>query len=111
MSQLTMSRLGIKKGFDFYFYSGSRGYKAIVVGALDYVPSLYPGIDDFMVMTLDHALDVASGNQSFSVAPNELWLNVTGDHRASVDSLLHDPSVAFVLDRDAEQASALSDPL
>jgi hypothetical protein len=111
MSQLTMSRLGIKKGFDFYFYSGSRGYKAIVVGALDYVPTLYPGIDDFMVMTLDHALDVASGNQSFSVAPNELWLNVTGDHRASVDSLLHDPNVAFVLDRDAEQASALSDPL
>ncbi len=111
MSQRTMSQLGIKKGFNFYFYSGSRGYKAIVVGALDYVPTLYPGTDDFMVMTLDHALDVASGNQSFSISPNELWMNVRGDHRASVVALLRDPSVAFVVDRDAEQASALSDPL
>jgi hypothetical protein len=110
MSQVTMSRLGIKSGFDFYFYAGSRGYKAIVVGALDYVPTLYPGTDDFMVMTLDHALDVASGNQSFTVAPNELWLNVKGDHRSSVAAMLRDPNVAFVMDRDAEQASALSDP-
>jgi predicted lysophospholipase L1 biosynthesis ABC-type transport system permease subunit len=111
MSQATMSRLGIKTGFDIYFYIGSLGFKATVVGALDYVPTLYPGTDDFMVMALDQALAVASGNQSFSVAPNELWLNVTGDHRAVVATLLRDSNVAFVQDRGAEQASALSDPL
>src|SRR6202171_2795038 len=111
MSQVAMSRLGIKSGLDFYFYDGSRGFKAIVVGALDYVPTLYPGLDDFMVMTLDHALNVISGNQLFSVAPNELWLNVQGDHRGVVAGLLRKPDVAFVLDRDAEQATALSEPL
>jgi hypothetical protein len=111
MSQVTMSRLGIKRGFDFYFYDGSRGFKAIVVGALDYVPTVYPSTDDFLVMRLDHALDVFSNNQTLSIAPNELWLNMNGDHRSVVAALLRDPSVAFVLDRDAEQASALSDPL
>jgi hypothetical protein len=111
MSQATMSRLGIKTGFEIYFYIGSLGFKATVVGALDYVPTLYPGTDDFMVMALDQALAVASGNQSFSVAPNELWLNVNGDHRAAVATLLRDSNVAFVQDRGAEQASALSDPL
>lgn len=111
MSNVTMSRLGIKSGFDFYFYAGSRGFKAIVVGALDYIPTLYPGTDDFMIMTLSHALDVASDNQSFSVAPNELWLNVKGDHRASAAALLRDPNVSFVMDRDAEEESALSDPI
>jgi ABC-type antimicrobial peptide transport system permease subunit len=111
MSQGTMSRLGIKTGFDIYIYIGSFGFKATVVGALDYVPTLYPGTDDFMVMALDQALAVASDNQSFSVAPNELWLNVNGDHRAVVATLLRDSNVAFVQDRGAEQASALSDPL
>jgi putative ABC transport system permease protein len=111
MSQATMSRLGIKTGFEIYLYIGSRGTKATVIGALDYVPTLYPGTDDFMVMSLDQALAVASDNQSFSVAPNELWLNVNGDHRAVVATLLRDSNVAFVQDRGAEQASALSDPL
>lgn len=106
MSQATMSRLGIKNGFEIYFYVGSRGFKATVVGALDYIPTLYPGTDDFMVMALDQALAVASGNQSFSVAPNELWLKVNGDHRAAVATLLRDSNVAFVQDRGAEQASA-----
>jgi predicted lysophospholipase L1 biosynthesis ABC-type transport system permease subunit len=111
MSQATMSRLGIKTGFEIYLYIGSRGTKATVVGALDYIPTLYPGTDDFMVMALDQALALASGNQSFSVAPNELWLKVNGDHRAAVATLLRDSNVAFVQDRGAEQASALSDPL
>jgi predicted lysophospholipase L1 biosynthesis ABC-type transport system permease subunit len=111
MSQGTMSRLGIKTGFDIYFYIGSFGFKSTVVGALDYMPTLYPGTDDFMVMALDQALAVASDNQSFSVAPNELWLNVNGDHRPVVATLLRDSNVAFVQDRGAEQASALSDPL
>jgi predicted lysophospholipase L1 biosynthesis ABC-type transport system permease subunit len=111
MSQATMLRLGIKNGFDFYFYIGSHGFKAVVVGTLDYVPTLYPGVDDFMVMTLDRALAVAADNPSFTVAPNELWVNLQGDHRAAIAPLLRDPSVAFVLDRNAEQADALGDPL
>jgi|GEM_PF-2638091 hypothetical protein len=111
MSQATMSRLGIKTGSDLYLYIGSRGSKAIVVGALDYVPTLYPGAEDFLVMALDQALAVASSNGSFNVAPNELWLNVSGDHLAVMAAFQRDPNVAFVQDRDAEQASALSDPL
>jgi putative ABC transport system permease protein len=111
MSQATMSRLGVKDGYGIYLYRGSRGSKATVVGGLDYVPTLYPGTDDFMIMALDQALVVASGNQSFSVGPNELWLNVNGDHRAAVAALLRDSNVAFVQDRAAEQASALNDPL
>jgi predicted lysophospholipase L1 biosynthesis ABC-type transport system permease subunit len=111
MSQATMSRLGIKNGFDIYFYIGNRGVKAIVVGAVDYVPTLYPGTDDFMVMSLDQALAVGSGSGSFSTAPNELWLNVNSDHAAVTAALLRDSNVAFVQDRSAEQASALGDPL
>ena len=111
MSQATMSRLGIKTGSDLYLYIGNRGSKAIVVGALDYVPTLYPGTEDFLVMALDQALAVASGNGTFNVAPNELWLNVSGDQRAAMAAFQHDPSVAFVLDRGAAQTSALSDPL
>jgi len=111
MSQATMSRLGIKTGSDMYLYIGSRGSRATVVGALDYVPTLYPGTEDFLVMALDQAMAVASGNGSFSVTPNELWLNVGGDHRAATAAFLRDPSVAFVQDRAADQSNALSDPL
>jgi hypothetical protein len=111
MSQATMSRLGISNGFSSYFYIGSRGFRATVVGSLDYVPTLYPGTDDFIVMPLDQALVVASDNQTVSVAPNELWLNVSGDHRPVVASLQRDPNVAFIEDRAAEQAAALGDPL
>jgi len=111
MSQATMSRLGIKTGTDMYLYVGSRGAKATVVGALDYVPTLYPGTEDFLLMALDKAMAVASGNGTFSVAPNEVWLNVIGDHRAAMAAFLRDPSVAFVQDRGAQQTSALTDPL
>lgn len=111
MSRATMSKLGIRTGFDTYFYIGSRGFRATVVGPLDYVPTLYPGADDFIVMPLAQALSVASDNQSLSVAPNELWLNVSGDHRPVVASLQRDPNVAFIDDRAAEQATALGDPL
>ena len=104
MSPVTMSRLGIKKGFDVYFY-GSRTFLAHVVGEAQYVPTLYPGADDFMVMALDQALAVTALDE-----PNELWLNVSGDHRDLVAALLHDPNVNFVQDRAAEEASALSDP-
>jgi hypothetical protein len=82
-----------------------------VVGALDYVPTLYPGTEDFLVMALGQALALASGNGSFNVAPNELWLNISGDHRVAVAAFLHDSSVSFVQDREAEQTSALTDPL
>jgi hypothetical protein len=110
MSQVTMSSLGINTGSDMYLYIGSRGSRATVVGAVDYVPTLYPGTEDFLVMSLDQALAVASGNGSFSVAPNELWLKMNGDHRAAVATFLRDPSVVFVQDRGAQQTSALSDP-
>jgi hypothetical protein len=107
MSPVTMSRLGIKSGVDIYFFSsGIRPFQVSVVGALDYVPTLYPGIDEFMVMSLDRLRSV-----SYDALPNELWLNVKGDHREMVARLLRDPNVSFVLDRDAEQASALNDPL
>jgi hypothetical protein len=82
-----------------------------VVGALDYVPTLYPGTEDFLVMALGQALALASGNGNFNVAPNELWLNISGDHRVAVAAFLHDSSVSFVQDRAAEQTSALTDPL
>src|SRR5260370_14452682 len=68
MSQATMSRLGIKTGSDLYLYIGNRGSKAIVVGALDYAPTLYPGTEAFLVMSLDHALPVDSVNATFTVA-------------------------------------------
>lgn len=110
-SQATMSKLGIQNGSDTYFYIGSRGFRATVVGPVDYVPTLYPGTDDFIVMPLAQALIVASDNQSLSVAPNELWLKVSGDHRGVVASLQRDPNVAFIRDRAAEQATALGDPL
>jgi hypothetical protein len=111
MSQATMSRLAIKTGSDLYLYIGNRGFRAKVVGGLDYVPTLYPGTEDFLVMALDAALAVASGNGSFKVAPNELWLDVSGDHRAVMAAFQHDPNIAFVQDRGAEQLGALSDPI
>jgi len=113
MSEATMSRLGIKNGFDASFYAfnaGTQGFRVKVLGALDYVPTLYPGSDDFMVMPLDQAL-AGIGGQTFAVAPNELWLNVHGDHGVVVAALRRDPYVAFVQDLAAEQAGALADPL
>jgi predicted lysophospholipase L1 biosynthesis ABC-type transport system permease subunit len=73
---------------------------------LDYVPTLYPGTDDFMVFAFDRLRAVFHG-----APPNELWLNVSGDHREMVARLLRDPNVSYVQDRRAEEASALSDPL
>jgi ABC-type antimicrobial peptide transport system permease subunit len=59
-----------------------------------------------MVMSLDKLRAVA-----YDAPPNELWLNLKGDHREMVARLLRDPNVAFVQDRSTEEASALSDPL
>jgi predicted lysophospholipase L1 biosynthesis ABC-type transport system permease subunit len=108
MSPVTMSRLGIKNGVDIYFLGmgTSSTFLVTVVGALDYTPTLYPGTDEFMVMSLDR-LRAAS----FDAPPNELWMNLKGDHRDMVARLLRDPNVAFVQDRSAEEASALADPL
>ena len=106
MSPVTMSRLGIRNGVDVYMLFGSRVFLATVVGQLDFVPTLYPGTDDFMVMALDQARSVTD-----NAAPNELWLNVTGDHSALVGTLLRNPNVSFVQDRSSEEAIALSDPL
>jgi hypothetical protein len=106
MSPVTMSRLGIKSGADIYFYGDGNTFLITVLGALDYVPTLYPGIDDFMVMPLDQLEAVFHDTPA-----NELWLNLKGDHREMVARLLHDPNVSFVQDRSAEEASALSDPL
>lgn len=106
MSPVTMSRLGIRSGVDIYLFGDGRPFLVTVVGTLDYIPTLYPGIDDFMVIALDQLKAV------FHDAPaNELWLNLKGDHRETVARLLRDPNVSFVQDRSAEEASALSDPL
>ena len=106
MSPVTISRLGIKTGVDIYFLGDGGLFLITVVGALDYVPTLYPGIDDFMVMAFDRLKAVFH-----DVPPNELWLNVKGDHRSTVARLLRNPNVSFVQDRSTEEASALSDPL
>jgi hypothetical protein len=108
MSPVSMSRLGIKNGVDIYFLDNSTSttFLVTVVGALDYMPTLYPGADEFMVMSLDRLRTV-----SFNAPPNELWMNVKGDHREMVARLLRDPNVSFVQDRSAEEASALGDPL
>lgn len=106
MSQVTMSRLGIRNGVDVYMSFGSRVFLGSVVGPVDYLATLYPGTDDFMVMALDQARSVTDNS-----VPNELWLKVPGDHKALVAALLRDPNVSFVQDRSSEEASALSDPL
>ena len=106
MSPVTMSRLGIRSGVDIYFSGDGNTFLITVVGALDYVPTLYPGSDEFMVMPLDQLKAVFH-----DAPPNELWLNLKGDHRGVVARLLGDPNVSYVQDRSAEEASALSDPL
>jgi predicted lysophospholipase L1 biosynthesis ABC-type transport system permease subunit len=106
MSPVTMSRLGIKSGVDIYFSGDGNNFLITVVGALDYVPTLYPGSDEFMVMPLDQLKAVFH-----DAPPNELWLNLKGDHREMVARLLRDPNISYVEDRSAEEASALSDPL
>jgi ABC-type lipoprotein release transport system permease subunit len=116
MSTVTMSRLGIRPGADIYFFSTRSGprtssstdrpFQVTVVGAVNYVPTLYPGTDEFMVMSLERLRAVSD-----DARPNELWLNVKGDHRELVAHLLRDPNVSYVQDRATAQAEGLNDPL
>lgn len=112
VSSGTLRHTLISTGASFPLKLGAAQVPVVVVGQVDYVPTLYPGQQDFLVLDLQPLLAQLGYQGEPHAWPNELWANVSpwGD-AADRTALRRAPGVSQVLDRrDLEQAAA-RDPI
>lgn len=111
MAVPTMTRLGLKPGIMAPISVGGRILEAKVVGTIDYVPTLYPGTDDFIVMPLYQMLSAFSAAAGSAIVPNETWLSLTGQGWSSVSQMGPMAGVDYVVNRKTAEAQASNDPV
>jgi hypothetical protein len=111
-SAATLEHTQVPTGVPFPLTIGAAQVPVVVVGRVDYVPTLYPGQEDFLVLELHGLLAHLGYGGEPHAWPNELWANVapTSD-AADRAALQRSPSIAQVLDRRDAQRAAASDPL
>lgn len=111
-SRATLQHTPISSGGSFPMKIGAAQVPVVVVGQVDYVPTLYPGQEDFLVLDLQPLLAQLGYQGEPHAWPNELWANVSPQaDGADRTALQHAPDVSQVLDRrDLEQAAA-RDPI
>jgi hypothetical protein len=109
----TLAQMGIGLGKPFTLRIQSSDVPMVAVGTLDYFPTLYPGVDDFLLTPRLGLLDRLIRAGSLSAYTNEVWLHVAGA-TAPLVSQIHDSmgaSVVDLVDRKALESAALDDPL
>ncbi len=111
MSGPTMSRLGLRPGMTARIDIAGREIATRVAGTIDYVPTLYPGNDDFVVFPLDRMASAFSAATTGAAIPNELWVSLTGAGWASAQTLGPTTAVDFVVNRRTAEQVALNDPV
>ena len=108
----TLEKLGVKLNQAFPMHVDTAVVEVTAVGTVDYFPTLYPGVEDFLVLPRDTLLG-RLGHEHYSLAwPNEAWLRVDGGSTARIESTLRkDPALLDVVNRSRVQQAALSNPL
>jgi hypothetical protein len=82
-----------------------------LAGSIDYVPTLYPGFDDFIVLPATRAVSSFALATGAGVTPNELWLALTSDAERPTLDLASANDVSFSVSRANAQTLATNDPI
>ena len=113
LATATLQKVGIGLGKAFTLRIESENVLLVAVGTLDYFPTLYPGVDDFLLTPRLGLLDRLIRAGTLTAYTNEVWLRVPGP-TAQLTSQIHDslgPSVIELVDRKQLEAAAVDDPL
>jgi hypothetical protein len=114
VARTTLDKLGVKLGETFPMHVDTASVDVAAVGVVDYFPTLYPGVEDFLVLPRDTLLD-RLGYERYSLAwPNEAWIRVDGNASTAAQveaSLRKSTDLLDIVDRRQVQAQALADPL
>jgi hypothetical protein len=113
LSTSTLEKMGIGLGRPFTLRIESTDVPMTAVGTLDYFPTLYPGLDDFLVVPRLALLDRLTRADSVNAYANEVWLRVNGP-TSKVASEIQDTmraSLIELIDRQQLEAAAIQDPL
>jgi len=111
MSGPTMSRLGLRPGMSVRIDIAGREITTKLVGAIDYVPTLYPGSDDFIVLPLDRMVSAFSAATTGPQVPNELWLSLTDAGLLPAQKLGPTTAVDYAVNRRNAEHVSLNDPV
>lgn len=107
----TMARLGLSPGMELPLRFRGHALRVRVVARAGYVPTVYPGSDDYLVMPLSRAVSSLSSSALGSVAPNELWVSGPATLQQKAARLAPTVDVDFVVTRSLQERIALSDPI
>jgi ABC-type antimicrobial peptide transport system permease subunit len=113
VSAATLEKMGIGLGRPFSLRMESIDVPMTTVGTVDYFPTLYPGVDDFLLVPRLALLDRLTRGGSVNAYPNEVWLRVAGP-TSKVVSTIQDTmrgSLIDLVDRQQLEAAAIEDPL
>ncbi len=89
--------IGSKVNLELHDVGETRPVPFVVVGALDYFPTLYPEDGPFFVANLDYIFEQQGGE-----FPYEVWLNVTpGTTKGQVDVSMHQLGLRSLVSREA----------
>jgi hypothetical protein len=113
LSAGTREKMGIGLGRPFTLRMESIDLPLTAVGMVDYFPTLYPGIDDFLLVPRLALLDRLTRGGSVNGYANEVWLRVAGP-TSKVVSRIQDTmraSLIELVDRQQLEAAAIEDPL
>jgi hypothetical protein len=113
LSAATLEKMGIGLGRPFTLRMESIDLPVTAVGTVDYFPTLYPGVDDFLLVPRLALLDRLTRGGSINAYANEVWLKVAGSS-SKVTSTIQDSmrgSLIDLVDRQQLEAAAIQDPL
>jgi hypothetical protein len=113
LSAGTLEKMGIGLGRPFTLRMESIDLPVTAVGTVDYFPTLYAGLDDFLLVPRLALLDRLTRGGSINAYANEVWLKVAGSS-TKVTSTIQDSmrgSLIDLVDRQQLEAAAIQDPL
>jgi hypothetical protein len=113
LSASTLEKMGIGLGRPFTLRMESTDVPMTAIGSVDYFPTLYPGIDDFLLVPRLALLDRLTRGGSVNAYANEVWLRVP-DATGKVATQIRDTwraSLIDLVDRRQLEAAAIEDPL
>jgi hypothetical protein len=111
VSEATMSRLALRPGDYVPLEIQSHELNGEVIGAVDYVPTLYPGYVDFIVVPLNRAISAFASSLGESQMPGEVWLALTPRGALAAQGIGPSSNINFAVNRMHEQHVATNDPI
>ena len=106
-----MSRLALRPGDSVALSVESHQVLGRLIGPVDYVPTLYPGSEDFIVLPLDRTISAFAAALADSLTPNEMWFALSPQAERAAQSLGPSSNVNFAVYRQHEQDVAAGDPV